>query len=69
LNEIKSHPIDEDHFEYPMVEPEVQALPKYKAGDIVYRSFEKSIGEYGKFRAGDNRYDMVPRAISEWLSI
>jgi hypothetical protein len=46
-----------------MAEPKVQALPKYKTGDIVYRPLEKPIGEYGKFRSGDNRYDMVPRKV------
>jgi hypothetical protein len=63
LNEIKAHPKDEDPFEYPMAEPKVQALPKYKTGDIVYRPLGKPIGEYGKFQSGDSRYDMVPRKV------
>jgi hypothetical protein len=46
-----------------MVETKVQALPKYKAGDILYSPLEKPAGEYGKFRSGDNRYDMVPRKV------
>jgi hypothetical protein len=52
LSEIKTHPKDEDPFEYPMAEPKVQSLPKYQADDIVYRPLEKPIGEYGKFRSG-----------------
>jgi hypothetical protein len=63
LNEIKTHPKDEDPYKYPMPEPKIQALPRYKTGDIVYRSLEKP-QEYGtKFRSGDNRYDMVPRKV------
>jgi hypothetical protein len=48
LKEIKTHPKDEDPFKYPMPEPKVQALPKYKTDDIVYRPLEKPIGEYGE---------------------
>jgi hypothetical protein len=63
LNDIKVHPKDENPYEYPMSVPNVQNLPKYKVGDIVYRLLEKPVAEYGKFRAGDNRYDMVPRKV------
>jgi hypothetical protein len=47
LKEIKTHPKDEDPFKYPMPEPKVQALPKYKTDDIVYRPLENLLENTG----------------------
>jgi hypothetical protein len=70
LNKIKTHPKDEDPYTYPMSTPNVQSPPKYKVGDLVYRPLEKPEGisgnkEFGRFRVGDRRFDLVPHKIKQ----
>ncbi len=70
LNAIKTHPKDQNPYTYPMPEPDINAPPKYNVGDLVYRPLEKPENisgnrEYGKFRVGDRRYDLIPRKIRQ----
>ncbi len=68
LNLVKNHPKDKDPFTEPMVVPDIKASPKYKVDDIVYRPLEKPEGVFGtKFRAGDLRFDLVPRKVKKVL--
>jgi hypothetical protein len=66
LNKMKIHPKDENPFTYRMGKINIKALNKYDVGSIVYRPLEKPAnGAYGKFRSGDNRYDLVPRKVKK----
>lgn len=70
LNKIKIHPKDENPYTYPMSTPKIDAPPKFEVGDLVYRPLEKPENisgerEYGRFRVGDRRYDLVPRKIKK----
>eukprot|EP01040_Poterioochromonas_malhamensis_P009168 gene9168-9941_t len=68
LNGMKHHLKDEDPYNYQMPTPDVKSLPKYNVGDLVYRPLEKPENisgerEYGTFRVGDRRHDLIPRKI------
>jgi hypothetical protein len=71
LNDAKSHPKDQDMSKYTPPMLNLEHPPKYKVGDLVYRRLEKSINDSGqqnhdkRFRAGDVRYEMVPRKIKQ----
>lgn len=72
LNKFRQKPTDDPHTkQYPI--PDV-VDPKYKVGDIVYRISEFPLSALGhkqnsdKFRAGDYRWDVVPRKILKVLS-
>ena len=48
--------------------------PKYKINDLVYRRLEVPVDKFGnklhngKFRQGDNRYEMIPRKVIQVLA-
>lgn len=70
LNAIKTHRKDENPYTYPMAKPNITSPPKYNENDLVYRILEKPEGiggnkEYGNFRVGDRRYDLIPRKIKK----
>jgi hypothetical protein len=72
FNKLRKKSTDDPHTaEYDV--PEV-VEPKYKVGDIVYRISEFPLSALGhkqntdKFRAGDYRYDIVPRKVIKILS-
>jgi hypothetical protein len=70
LNDMKSHPPDQDMSTYQMKDVDIKSMPKFKVGDLVYRRLEKPLSSTGqkyhnqKFRAGDVRYEVnEPRKI------
>jgi hypothetical protein len=73
LNEIKKHPQDVNLNKYVAKDINIENPPKFKVGDLVYRRLEKPIDKYSnklhnnRFRAGDNKFEMVPRKIVKVL--
>jgi hypothetical protein len=70
LNEMKTHPKDADLNTYTPKPLNLEHLPKYKVGDLVYRKLEVPVDKYGnklaniKFRQGDIRFNLQePRKI------
>jgi len=74
LNDSKKHPIDVDLNKYVPPEINMQYPPKYKKNDLVYRRLEVAIDKYGnklhngKFRQGENRYELIPRKVLQVLA-
>jgi hypothetical protein len=74
LNDAKKHPKDVDLNKYVPPEINMQYPPKYKKNDLVYRRLEVAIDKYGnklhngKFRQGENRYEMIPRKVLQVLA-
>jgi hypothetical protein len=74
LNDAKKHPIDVDLNKYVPPDINMDQPPKYKKNDLVYRRLEVAIDKYGnklhngKFRQGENRYEMIPRKVVQVLA-
>jgi hypothetical protein len=67
---MKTHPKDKDLNTYTPKPLNLEHLPKYKVGDLVYRKLEVPVDKYGnkladiRFRQGDVRFDLKePRKI------
>jgi hypothetical protein len=73
LNDIKKHPKDVDMNTFTPKDINLDKPPKFKVGELVYRRLEKPVDKFGNkyhnstFRAGDNRYELVPRKIVKVL--
>jgi hypothetical protein len=73
LNDLKKHPKDVDMNTFTPKEINLDNPPKFKLGELVYRRLEKPLDSFGNkyhnstFRAGDVRFEMVPRKIVKVL--
>ena len=73
FNNIKKHPIDADLNKYIPKDINMDNIPKYKVGDLVFRRLEVPLNKFsrklhnGKFRQGDNRFENIPRKIVQVL--
>jgi hypothetical protein len=74
FNNFKQHPKDIDLNKYVPPDINMDQPPKYKKNDLVYRRLEVAIDKFGnklhngKFRQGENRYEMIPRKVVQVLA-
>jgi len=74
INDAKKHPKDVDLNKYVPPDINMDQPPKYKINDLVYRRLEVPVDKFGnklhngKFRQGDNRYEMIPRKVIQVLA-
>ena len=75
LNDMKKHPKDVDMRTFEPKDINIDNLPLYKVGDLVYRRLEKATNRFGdklhntNFRAGDLRFQTKePRKIVQVLA-